>query len=83
MTSVDAVEARPVRETVGAGHSAERGADATPSSPIAAPQSLAILFQPEVYHLLQIVKKYGPSTRFFSDENSMVSLAAVFARPAL
>lgn len=48
------------------------GAASSSSPPTATPYGLAILFQPEVYHLLQIVKKYGPSTRFFSDENSMV-----------
>lgn len=57
---------------IDAGASVEAISSLTSST--TAPHGLAVLFQPEVYHLLQIVKKYGPSTRFFSDENSMVPL---------
>lgn len=69
MASMGAAEMGPTRDAIDSGAFVE---DASPPSSANMPHGLAILFQPEVYHLLQIVKKYGPSTRFFSDENSMV-----------
>ena len=77
MASVSA-EAGPAQETLGTRTPTEGVTTTITSPPVTTPQSLAILFQPEVYHLLQIVKKYGPSTRFFSDENSMVPPYIIF-----
>ena len=35
-------------------------------------RGIAMLLQPEVFHILQIMKKQGSSGRYFSEESSAV-----------
>lgn len=39
-------------------------------------RSIAMLLQPEVFHVLQVMKKQGTTGRYFSEESSLVGLPA-------
>lgn len=42
-------------------------------------RTLAILLQPEVFNMLQIIRKHGSSARFFSDGSLLTEVAQSFA----